>query len=490
MKRTKIVATVGPASDSREMLEKMMHAGVDVFRLNFSHGTQQYHEEVLKKIRAISQKLKKNIAIMQDLCGPKIRIGQIQGGEILLKPRQKITITTREVIGSPEIISTTYKGLPHDAAKGDKILLDDGLIMLRALNSEGDRIICEVIQGGILKEHKGINLPGGKISAGALTRKDIDDLRFGLALGVDAVAISFVRSAEDIAKVRAEIKKAGADVLVIAKIERPEAIKNLKEILAASDGIMVARGDLGVEMPAEQVPVLQKQMIRMANEQGKVVITATQMLESMVNTPRPTRAEANDVANAVFDGTDAVMLSAETAVGKYPVESVEMMSRILKTAEKEMLKLGTRSSGLGTRGFPIYEPRTMNHGLWHIGGFSGVVAEAACRMGMELHTQAIVTFSQSGTTALLASKYRPTCPLIGATLNERIARRMCLYWGVIPVVFKKVLNTESVVDGVEKRLLQKKLAKKKDLVIITSGVPVGVSGTTNLLKIHRMGERD
>jgi len=476
MKRTTIIATVGPSSDSEKILEKMIKAGVDVFRLNLSHNTQKYHSEVFKKIRGVSKKLNKNIAIMLDLAGPKIRVGNIKEKEILLKPRQHITITTNKVTGTQDIISTTYKNLPRDVEKDDIIFLDDGLISLKVIAKGQKKVQCKVIKGGILKEHKGIHLPKGKISADALTPKDIDDLRFALNLGADVIAVSFVRSASDVAKVKREIKNADADVFVIAKIERPEAVGKLNEILNTADGIMIARGDLGIEMPAEQVPILQKQMIKMANEQGKVVITATQMLESMVNMPRPTRAEASDVANAVFDGTDAVMLSAETAIGKFPVDSVRTMSRILIEAEKESLKQDI-----------ILE---RNEKLTKIGGFSGAVAKAACRMSRELNAHAIITFSQSGTTALLASKHRPSCLLIGATLHKKIARRMNLYWGVIPLVFEKVINTESLVDNVEDMLLHTGLAKKKDLIVITSGVPVGVSGTTNLLKIHRIGEKD
>ncbi|MEW5947141.1 MAG: pyruvate kinase [bacterium] len=476
MRRTTIIATIGPASCDGGVLEKLIRAGVDVCRLNFSHGDYRWHARVMRRVRQVSRKLDRHVAVMQDLSGPKIRVGEIEGGGVFLEKGSRVTLTTRRVTGARGVIPTTYGALPRDVKKNGKVLLDDGQIVLKALSTKADSVECSVLQGGYLKPHKGINLPGGRISAGALTRKDMEDLRFGLERGVDIVAISFVRSAGDVERVREEVRKAGADALVVAKIERPEGVRELKSILEVADGIMIARGDLGVEMAPEKVPVLQKHMIETANGRGRVVITATQMLESMVNSPRPTRAEASDVANAVFDGTDAVMLSGETAEGKYPVEAVEMMSRILREAEVKAL-----------RGGMLEAPSEYLRGA---AGFSGAVAEAACRLACDAGAKAIVTFSQSGTTSMLASKYRPPCLLVGATLHENVARRMSLFWGVRAVVFKKILSTESLVAGVEEMLLKRGIAARGDVVIITSGVPIGVSGTTNMLKVHRMGERD
>ncbi|MFA6450081.1 MAG: pyruvate kinase [bacterium] len=475
MKHTTIIATIGPASEKEETIEKLARAGVNVFRMNFSHGDYASHKKVFKAIRRVSEKLNSHIGILQDLQGPKIRVGLMAGGAAQIADGSELTIVTKEIEGNSCQISTTYKHLPKDIKAGDRILLDDGNLELTAIKAGKDYVCARVVHGGLLKSHKGINLPGVSVSAPSLTPKDLADMKYGLELGVDMLAISFVRKPEDIIQARNLIKKHGGDVPIVAKIERPEAIKNLKGILEATDCIMIARGDLGVEMPPEKVPELQKMMIEQANARGKGVITATQMLESMISNPRPTRAEASDVANAVYDGTGAVMLSGETAAGQFPVEAVEMMSRIVSEAEHRVVhKL-------------MFEPTKF---LVTAAGYSGAIAFAAARSARELGAKAIVAFTQTGTTAQLISKFRPECLIIGATLDERIARRMSLYWGVIPLVFKKIHNTETLVQDVDERMLQTKLVRRGDVVVITTGVPIGASGTTNMMKIHRIGELD
>lgn len=475
MRRTTIIATIGPASEKPEMIEKLICAGVDVFRMNFSHGDHATHEKVFNTIRKTAKKLGKFVGIMQDLQGPKIRVGTMENGAAPLEPRSLVTIVTRDVPGNSETIPTTYKHLPKDVRKGDRILMDDGNLELQVVESAGDSVRCRVVRGGTLKSKKGINLPGVPVSAPSMTPKDQDDLEFGLDLGVDIVAVSFVRRPEDIVKTKRFIKKAGHNVPVVAKIERPEGVHNIKGILDVTDMIMIARGDMGVEMPPEKVPAIQKMLIQEANSRGKGVVTATQMLESMIGNARPTRAEASDVANAVYDGTGAVMLSGETAVGLYPVEAVEIMSRICEEAERHVLHKH------------IMEPSKV---FAMTTGFSGAIAYAAARVAHELDAKAIVAFTQSGTTARLVSKFRPECRIIGATLAEHIARRMSICWGVTPLVFKKVHNTETLLRDVDERLLETKLARRGDVVVITSGVPVSASGTTNLMKIHRIGELD
>jgi pyruvate kinase len=476
MKRTKIIATVGPATDDPGTIRKLILAGVDVFRLNFSHGDHASHRRRLDIIRKVARKENRHIAVMQDLQGPKIRVGELQGGILYLRAREAAIVTTRNVMGGGDVIPSHYKSLAKDVSPGDRILMDDGLMELRVESVDGKDVYCTVIKGGALKEHKGMNLPGVDISQPSLTRKDIIDLKAGLAMGVDFVAMSFVRWGKDMEKLRKLVKSQGADVQLIAKIERPEGVHNLDEILEHADGVMVARGDLGVEMAPEKVPGLQKRIIEKANEHGKHAITATQMLESMIHNPRPTRAEASDVANAVLDGTGAVMLSGETAAGEYPVETVLMMARIVKEAEVRLLKRNTEIP-------PVKVALQPND-------FSAAVARAAVRAANDLGAHAILSFTQSGTTAELVSKYRPQCMVIGGTLHEAVARRMALTWGVTPVLFDKISNTESLVADVDDRLLKTKLLKWGDLIVITTGVPVGRAGTTNMIKIHRMGYSD
>ena len=478
-KRTKIIATMGPASNTPEKVRDMIRAGANVFRLNFSHGEPDEHRRALEMIRGVAEKERAYIAVMQDLQGPKIRVGALDGGEMELRQGRKVTITTKQIVGRGGVIPTTYKGLPADVKPGDRLLLDDGLLELRVRGAAGGDVACTVVEGGLLRSHKGINLPGVDISAPSLTRKDLRDLKLGLEMGVDFVAMSFVRSGEDMKQLRRRVDAAaGASrPQIIAKIERPEAVHNLEEILEHADGVMVARGDLGVEMPPELVPEMQKQIIERANMRARHAITATQMLDSMAHSPRPTRAEASDVANAVLDGSGAVMLSGETAMGEYPVEAVAMMSRIVRAAEMRLLR-GDRDIALDVSGSAATHD------------FSPSVARAAVRAAADLHARAILAFTHSAATAELVSKYRPRCMILGATLSEPVARRMAMSWGVIPIVFEKIAAVETLVSAVDKRLLCTRLVKRGDIIVITTGVPIGRAGTTNMIKIHRMGYKD
>ena len=466
-KRTKIIATIGPASSSPAILSKLIRAGMDVARLNFSHGTGKDHSQRIKLIRSEAAKAGKQIAIMQDLQGPKLRVGDIQNDAVTLKRGDSLTLTSRRIIGTSDLISVTYPRLTKDVKVGDRLLLDDGKLELRVARKDAHCLTCKVIRGGVLKSHKGVNLPGTHVSLPSLSRKDKADLRFGVKQSVDYIALSFVRSATDILRTRKFLQSLGANIPIIAKIEKPEAILNLDEIIAAADGIMVARGDLGVEMSPEKVPLLQKKIIEACHWAEKPVITATQMLESMIENPQPTRAETSDVANAILDGTDCVMLSGETAMGEYPVQAVSTMVRIALQVEASVNP---------------WPPDTC------VSGPDESVAHAACRAAEEQHAQAVVTFTQSGSTALLVSKHRPRMSIIAPTPFEHIARRMSLYWGVKPVVLRPKQTTDNMIASVEQIMLKKKLAKEHDLIVITAGVPIGVAGSTNMMKIHRVGE--
>ena len=466
-KRTKIIATIGPASSSSAVIAKLIHAGMDAARLNFSHGERKDHITRIRLIRQASISVGKPIAIIQDLQGPKLRVGNMQNDGVALKRGAIVTLTAKKVVGTSSLISITYSRLAKDLRPGDTVLFDDGRLELRVLRRSGSGLQCKVIRGGTLKSHKGVNLPGANLTLPSLSPKDRQDILFGIGRGVDYIALSFVRSASDIEATRSFIRKAGADIPIIAKIEKPEAIRNLDEIIQAADGIMVARGDLGVEMSPEQVPLLQKLIIRACNDAEKPVITATQMLESMIENPQPTRAEASDVANAILDGTDCVMLSGETAVGKHPVQAISVMARIAVQAETSLE--------------PIPPDR-------HIGGLDESVAHAACRAAAEQHARAIVTFTQSGSTALLVSKHRPAADIIAPTPFERVARKVSLYWGVIPVILKTKKTTDDMIRSVEAIMLEKDLARRRNLIVITAGVPIGVAGSTNMMKMHRVGE--
>ena len=466
-KRTKIIATIGPASSSPAIIARLIRAGMDAARVNFSHGDWNDHTRRIRLIRHEAEKTGKQIAIIQDLQGPKLRVGAVQNDAVTLRRGDTLVLTTRKVIGTSTLLSVTYPRLTKDLKAGDQILLDDGRLELKVLTKAAGGLRCKVVRGGVLGSHKGVNLPGAKLSLPSLSHKDKADLRFGIAQGVDYIALSFVRTANDINATRQFLKMHGVDIPIIAKIEKPEAIQNLDEIIRAADGIMVARGDLGVEMSPEQVPLLQKKIINACNLAEKPVITATQMLESMIESPQPTRAEASDVANAILDGTDCVMLSGETAMGNYPVQAVEVMARIAVQAETSLS--------------PI--PPDV-----HISGPDESVAHAACRAAEEQHAKAIVTFTQSGSTALLVAKHRPRMSIIAATPFEHIARKISLYWGVTPVILKTKKTTDNMIASVERIMFEKKLAKLRDLIVITAGVPIGVAGSTNMMKIHRVGE--
>jgi pyruvate kinase len=467
-RKTKIVATVGPTSSSAKMLQKLIIAGVDVFRLNFSHGENREKKELIARIREVSARLGHDVGILADLQGPKIRTGKMQNNAMLLTKGDVVTITTADVLGENGLIPTIYRELPRDVRTGSRILLDDGLLELKVSKVQGDDVLCTVVTGGMLKNNKGINLPGVKVSAPCLTEKDLVDLDFCLGEDVDYIALSFVRTAEDVEELKRIISASGKQIPIVAKIEKPEALRNFSKILEVTDAVMVARGDLGVEVQAEKVPVYQKKIIEACNRAGKPVITATQMLDSMIKNPRPTRAETSDVANAIIDGTDAVMLSAETASGDYPVESVETMARVALEVENTSFM------------------RCPEQGPEISRGISQAVADSACRAAGALKAKAIVVFTQSGSTAALISCFRPLTPIIAFTNSKKIRQRLSLFWGVRCTSVGIVENTDQQIFEVEKQLLASGL-RKGDLVVITMGIPIETRGATNLMKVHVLG---
>jgi pyruvate kinase len=472
MRRTKIVCTIGPATNSEERIEALIRAGMNVARLNFSHGKQEEHATVIERIRAISTRLGCPIAILQDLQGPKIRVGSLQDGKpIQLIDQTEVTITSRPVAGNSQTIPTTYKQLPQDVKPGDCILLDDGLMELRVLSANESDVHCQVIHGGLLKEHKGINLPGVAVSAPALTEKDRDDLRFGIMHGVDYIALSFVRKPEDVIAARELIHEyqdnnKQANIPLIVKLEKPEAVARLDDILKVADGMMVARGDLGVEMSLEKVPLIQKRVIARCNQLGLPVITATQMLESMVINSRPTRAEVTDISNAILDGTDAIMLSAETATGAYPIEAVQMMVRIALETE----------AGDRTAQQPEYQQLTQTRAVSH----------AARALAEEASVKAIIVLTRSGNSACLISKDRPRTPIIAYTPSERVYRQLALWWGVWPYCIELKGTTEDLIEAVERRLLEDKIVLHGENVVIMGGMPVASRARTNFVKLHHV----
>jgi pyruvate kinase len=455
-----------------------MRAGMNVARLNFSHGTHDHHAVVIERIRTISTRLGCPIAILQDLQGPKIRVGALEGGQpVMLVDGSRVTITTHPVAGNAQVIPTTYTHLPQDVKVSDRILLDDGLLELRVLDFDESSVRCQVVHGGLLKEHKGINLPGVAVSAPALTEKDRDDLRFGVMHQVDYVALSFVRKPEDVLEAKQFIQQLQAEqgtkdevgnIPVIAKLEKPEAVAHLDEILAVTDGVMVARGDLGVEMAPEKVPLIQKRIITRCNELGLPVITATQMLESMISNPRPTRAEASDVANAILDGTDATMLSAETASGAYPIEAVEMMVRIALETEADHR----------TAQQPQGQHLTQAHAVSH----------AARTLSEEASVRAIVVLTRSGLSAHLISKDRPRTPILAYTPSELVYRQLALWWGVWPHRIALHGTTEDLIAVVDQRLQDDKLISQGEYVVVMGGLPIASQARTNFVKLHHVGE--
>lgn len=466
-RKTKIVATVGPVSSSPEMIQRLMKAGVDIFRLNFSHGENSQKLELIHIIRHVSDNLGLQVGILGDLQGPKIRTGKMAGEGMVLVKGQEVLITTDDVLGADGIIPTIYRSLPHDVHPGSRILLDDGLLELKVVGLEGERVRCLVVTGGLLKNNKGINLPGVNVSAPCLTEKDLIDLDFALEAGIDFIALSFVRTAGDIEEIKQIIAAKGKDTPVVAKIEKPEALRNFKKILEVTDAVMVARGDLGVEIEPEKVPIYQKKIIQACNTAGKPVITATQMLDSMIRNPRPTRAETSDVANAIIDGTDAIMLSAETASGDYPIESVETMVRIANDVENTDFLAGAVPDG-------------------SVSTVAQAVAESSCRTAASLKAKAIVVFTRSGGTAALISAFRPSTPILAFTASLDIRRRLSLYWGVHCTGVGIMENTDQQIYEVEKKLLATGF-RKGDLVVITMGIPIETRGSTNLMKVHKLG---
>ena len=442
---------------------------MNVARLNFSHGTHEEHAKTISNLRAAASAMKKTIAILADLQGPKIRTGVLAGGgPVILRTGQEFTITTAKILGDSTRVNTVFESLPREVKGGDRILLSDGLIELRVRQVRKNDVICKVVNGGALGENKGINLPGVKLRVPALTQKDKADLRFALARAVDYVAVSFVRRHEDVALAKQLIRQWKKETPVIAKLEKPEAIENLDAILQTADGVMVARGDLGVEMNPEKVPVVQKHIIKRAREFRRPVITATQMLESMTENPRPTRAEASDVANAIFDGSDAVMLSAETASGKYPVEAVSMMARIIEAAEASIQEF--------SRPAPQEKLKVAE-----------TVAELVCHASRELHMKLIAVFTHSGFTARLISRYRPQVPIIALTPEVETLCRLALIWGVLPLETRDQQRIDTLAETTEKKLLKERLVKKGDVIGIVAGTPMGVRGTTNFMKFHVIG---
>lgn len=487
-RRAKIICTLGPATSDVRVLRQLVEAGMDIARLNFSHGTHEDHAAAIARVRVVEEELGRPIAILQDLQGPKIRTGAMPDGGVELRDGDLFTITTEDIgQGDASRVSTVYQALPRDVREGQTILLDDGYLALTIEAVHGCEVRTRVAKGGVLRSNKGIIVPGAAISAPPMSEKDIEDLRFGLNAGVDAVALSFVRSERDIIELRTAMKLFGRSVPVIAKIERDEGYTDIEDIIAEADGIMVARGDLGVEMPAEQVPVLQKHIIRRCNYYGKPVITATQMLESMIAHPRPTRAEASDVANAVLDGSDCVMLSGETSIGTYPIEAAAYMDRIVRAIEADAAASGggsTRSGhhgpdtshGLGSHDIPEDDDRNI----------ADAIGRASCAIAEQIGAAAIVSLTTSGGTARVISKYRPTVPILALTDNPRTMRALLLTWGVTPVLIPSLERIDFDLEALRPHLLATGLVSKGQRVVYSAGSPLQKRVTTNMLEVHTL----
>jgi len=468
MRRTKIVCTIGPATRFPEIIEELIKRGMDVARLNFSHGNYEEHYLTTRYVREASLKLGRPVALLQDLSGPKIRTGLIQKEPVILKEGSTFVLTNRNVPGNEREVSITYSLLPQKVKEGETILLADGSLELKVEKRTLTDIKCRVITGGELSSNKGINLPTSSLDVPSLTEKDHKDLLFGIEHKVDFIGISFVRKAEDILRVRRILREKRAEISLIAKIEKREALDNIEEIIEVADGIMVARGDLGVEVPLQKVPLIQKEIIKKCNLVGKPVITATQMLESMIENMRPTRAEVTDIANAIFDGTDAIMLSAETAIGKYPLESVRIMDKIARETEGAL----NYEKILKERALSV-EPTTPE-----------AISHATCQVAQDLVVKAIITFTFSGSTARRVARYRPGVPIIAASPNEETVRRLALSWGVYPLQSPDLRNTDEMISKSKKIALKTGMVQKGDKIVITAGVPFGIPGTTNLLKVE------
>ncbi|MBQ8823042.1 MAG: pyruvate kinase [Lachnospiraceae bacterium] len=467
MRKTKIICTIGPSSESEEKLEQLMRAGMNVARFNFSHGSHEEQKRKFERVVKVRHKVGLPVATLLDTKGPEIRLKDFADGRVELTAGQTFTLTTKDMLGTAEKASITYQNLKKDVKEGMSILIDDGLIEMRVDKIEGEDIICTVINGGPVSNHKGVNVPGAILSMPYISDKDRADIEFGIKMGFDFIACSFARTKEDILQVREILNAHRSDIQIIAKIENMQGIENLEEILSVSDGIMVARGDMGVEIPLEEVPVLQKKMIKKAVEQGKHVITATQMLESMIKNPRPTRAEATDIANAIYDGTSAIMLSGETAAGLYPVEAVKTMARIAQTTE-DHIDYRTRMDKLGLPENP---------------DTTTAISFAACTTAMDLHAAAIITITMSGFTAAMVAKYKPSCKIIGCTVSQRVSKQLNMLWGVQPLLIKEAEDAEDLFADAVKEAKQAGMVKVGDIVIITAGVPLGICGRTNMIRV-------
>lgn len=472
LRKAKIICTIGPASESVETLKKLIDAGMNVARLNFSHGSHEEHAARIKNIRQACQESGKQVAILLDTKGPEIRTGTLATDAVELVEGKTIVLTTEEVAGTEERVSVTYENLPDDVNVASTILIDDGLIGLNVEEINGREIVCRIKNGGTLKSKKGVNVPGVKIKLPGITAKDALDIEFGIQQQVDFIAASFVRKGADILEIREILERHEARIDIIAKIENQEGVDNVDEILAVADGLMVARGDLGVEIPAEEVPLVQKQLIKKCNELGKPVITATQMLDSMQRNPRPTRAEASDVANAIFDGTDAIMLSGETAAGKYPVESVETMNRMALRTEQEL----------------NYREILYKHAMHKQVTITDAISQAVANAALDLEATAVITATESGHTARMVSKYRPKAPIVAVTPHAGVVRRLSIVNGVYPVLGALCHSTDEMLELSVNESLKAGYIRHGDLVIITAGVPVRETGTTNLMKIHVIGD--
>ena len=467
MRRTKIVCTIGPASESEEMLGELMKAGMNVARFNFSHGTHEEHKAKFGRVLKVSGELGMSIATMLDTKGPEIRLRNFENGKVQLIPGQMFTLTTEDILGNEKRASITYKNLKNDVKQGTKVLIDDGKIEMEVSKIVGEEILCTVKNGGVVSNHKGINVPGARLSMPYISDVDREDILFGIQMGFDFIAASFVRTKEDILDIKQILDENKSPMKIIAKIESVQGLQNLEEILSVSDGIMVARGDTGVELPLEEVPVIQKRMIKMAVAEGKHVITATQMLESMIQNPRPTRAETNDVANAIYDGTTAIMLSGESAAGKYPVEAVRTMARIAERTEQAI----------------DYNGRMRRYSPQNQEDVTTAISYATCTTAMHLNAEAIITVTMSGFTAEMVSRYKPGCPIIGCSVNPRVCRQMALLWGVTPVLMSKEEKTGELFETAKYLAKKQQLIHNGDTIVLTAGIPLGISGRTNMIHV-------
>mgnify|MGYP000531330972 CR=1 FL=1 len=472
MRKTKIVCTLGPATDREGVLRQMLEAGMNVARFNFSHGSHAEHKGRLDALKALRAELGLPVAAMLDTKGPEVRLKSFAAGSVMLRTGQEFTLTTRDIVGDEQGCSITYADLPGDVKAGDTILLDDGLVRLTVLETTAADVRCRVENDGAMKNNKGVNVPGIRLSMPYMSQRDREDILFGVEQGFDFIAASFVRTADDVREIRRLLDEADSSIQIIAKIENQEGVSNLAEILSVADGIMVARGDMGVEIDFTEIPIIQKDMIAQCVAAGKPVITATQMLDSMMENPRPTRAEITDVANAIYDGTSAIMLSGETAAGRYPVESVKTMDAIARRTESDInhVKRMTQMAG-GRNRLSV----------------AAATAHAACTTAQEIGADAILTVSQRGTTARLVSRFHPGTPIIACLLDQQVRRQMALYWGVVPLLMPYAQNTDQLIEFAIQAAEKAELVKQGDLVVITAGVPVGVSGTTNMIKVHLVG---